>query len=87
MLESDVIQMVQEALVITLKIASPILILSMAVGLFISILQTTTSIQEQTLTFVPKLVAIFIAIAFFFAWMLNTMISYTQGVYDLIAKF
>lgn len=87
MLESDVIQMVQEALVITLKISSPILILSMAVGLFISILQTTTSIQEQTLTFVPKLVAIFIAIAFFFAWMLNTMISYTQGVYDLIAKF
>lgn len=87
MLEADVIYLVQEALLITLKIAAPILILSMIVGLFISILQTTTSIQEQTLTFVPKLVAVFLAIAFFFAYMLNTMMDYTIRVYDLIQTF
>ncbi len=87
MLEADVIYLVQEALLITLKIAAPILILSMIVGLLISILQTTTSIQEQTLTFVPKLVAVFLAIAFFFAYMLNTMMDYTIRVYDLIQTF
>ncbi|MCR9141902.1 MAG: flagellar biosynthesis protein FliQ [bacterium] len=87
MLEADVIWLIQEALLVTLKIAAPILILSMIVGLFISILQTTTSIQEQTLTFVPKLVAVFLAIAFFFAYMLNTMMDYTIRVYDLIKEF
>jgi flagellar biosynthetic protein FliQ len=87
MLEADVIWLVQEALLVTLKIAAPILILSMIVGLLISILQTTTSIQEQTLTFVPKLVAVFLAIAFFFAYMLNTMMDYTIRVYDLIKGF
>ena len=87
MLEADVIYLIQEALLITLKIAAPILILSMIVGLLISILQTTTSIQEQTLTFVPKLVAVFLAIAFFFAYMLNTMMDYTIRVYDLIQTF
>ena len=87
MLEADVIWLVQEALLVTPKISAPILILSMVVGLMISILQTTTSIQEQTLTFVPKLVAVFLAIAFFFAYVLNTMIDYTRRVYDLIQGF
>jgi flagellar biosynthetic protein FliQ len=87
MLESDVIKLIQEALFVTLKVAAPVLILSMVVGLLISILQTTTSIQEQTLTFVPKLVAVFLAIAFFFAYMLNTLVDYTRRVYDLIQGF
>jgi flagellar biosynthesis protein FliQ len=87
MAEADVIRLVQEGLIMTVKISSPVLVLSMAVGLFISILQTTTSIQEQTLTFVPKLVAVFVAIAFFFAWMLNTMMDYTRSLFDLIIRF
>lgn len=87
MAEADVIRLVQEGLIMTVKISSPVLVLSMAVGLFISILQTTTSIQEQTLTFVPKLVAVFVAIAFFFAWMLNTMMDYTRTLFDLIIRF
>ena len=87
MLETDIIAMVQGALTITLKISAPILILSMAVGLFVSILQTTTSIQEQTLTFVPKLGAIFIAISFFFAYMLHTIVDYTKEIYNIISQF
>jgi flagellar biosynthesis protein FliQ len=87
MAEADVIRLVQEGLIMTVKISSPVLVLSMAVGLFISILQTTTSIQEQTLTFVPKLIAVFVAIAFFFAWMLNTMMDYTRSLFDLIIRF
>ena len=87
MLEADVIRMTQEALIVTVKVSAPILILSVVVGLFISILQTTTSIQEQTLTFVPKLLAIFLALAYFFAYMLITMIDYTRTVFDMIRYF
>ena len=87
MQESDVIAMMGEALVVTLKISSPILIISMAVGLVISVIQTTTSIQEQTLTFVPKLVAVFLSIAVFFAWILNTVMDFTRNMYNLIAIY
>lgn len=87
MTEADVVNLIQTGLIVTLKVAAPILILSMAVGLVISILQTTTSIQEQTLTFVPKLVAVFLAIAFFFAYMLHTLLDYTREVYDKIVLF
>lgn len=87
MQESDVIAIMGQALVVTLKISSPILIVSMAVGLVISIIQTTTSIQEQTLTFVPKLIAVFLSIAVFFAWILHTAMDYTREMYNLIANF
>lgn len=87
MQEADVIAIMGEALVVTLKISAPILIISMIVGLFISILQTTTSIQEQTLTFVPKLVAVFLSIAVFFAWILHTAMDFTRNMYNLIAGY
>ena len=87
MRESDVIDLLQGALVVTLKVSLPILLLSMIVGLIVSILQTTTSIQEQTLTFVPKLVAIFVTFVFFFAYILHTIVDYTTNIYNLIARF
>ncbi len=87
MLESDVVHVMQETLIVILKISAPILILSMAVGLVVSILQTTTSIQEQTLTFVPKLIVIFLTIAYFFVYMLHTITDYTRGLYNTIAQF
>ncbi len=87
MLETDVIQMIQEALMVTLKVSAPILFFSMGVGLIVSILQTTTSIQEQTLTFVPKLAAIFLSIVFFFSYMLHTIVDYTKNMYEMILRF
>lgn len=87
MQESDVIKIIYDALFVTLKVSSPMLIMSMVVGLVISILQTTTSIQEQTLTFVPKLVAVFISIAFFAAFILRTVTDYTRDMYFLIQNF
>ncbi len=87
MLESDVIQLVHETLLISMKMSAPILIISMAVGLVISIFQTTTSIQEQTLTFVPKVAAVGIALALFFSYMLTTAMDYTTSLYTLIQKF
>ncbi|MBE7439921.1 MAG: flagellar biosynthesis protein FliQ [Spirochaetales bacterium] len=87
MLEADAVKLVNDALIVTMKISAPILIASMIVGLVISVLQTTTSIQEQTLTFVPKLVAVFMAIAVFFSYMLHTAMDYTRSIYDLIIRY
>jgi len=58
----------------------------MLVGLIISIFQTTTSIQEQTLTFVPKIVAIFVTLIIFGAWMIRTLLNYTSHVFMMIEK-
>jgi flagellar biosynthetic protein FliQ len=66
----------QEALILIIKVSAPVLIISLAVGLLISIFQTVTSIQEQTLTFVPKIISIFLAIMLLGHWMLNSMIDY-----------
>lgn len=87
LLESDVIKLINDALIISLKVASPILLFSMVVGLFVSIIQTTTSIQEQTLTFVPKLFAVFVALVLFSAYILHTMVDYTRDVFFLISKY
>ncbi len=67
-----------------LMIASPILLIGMSVGLVISIFQATTSIQEQTLTFVPKIIAIFLALAFFGPWMFSSMREFTLNIFRMI---
>lgn len=87
MLETDVINILRDALLITIKAAAPMLIMSMIVGLIVSILQTTTSIQEQTLTFVPKLLAVFVSIIFFAAYILHTVVDYTRDMYGMIVRF
>jgi len=87
MLETDIIKIIYDALIVTLKISAPILIFSMVTGLVISVLQTTTSIQEQTLTFVPKLVAVFLAIMLFASYILHTTVDYTRELLGLIVRF
>jgi len=67
-----------------LIIASPVLVIGMSIGLIISIFQATTSIQEQTLTFVPKIVAIFLTLAFFGPWMFTSMREFTLNLFRLI---
>jgi len=69
-----------------LVISAPVLIIGIAVGLIISIFQATTSIQEQTLTFVPKIAAILGSLAFFGPWMLASMKEYTQNLFMLISQ-
>jgi len=76
-----VIHLAREALTTALLIAAPILGLGLAVGLVIAILQATTQIQEQTLTFVPKIVAVLLALLVFGSWMLNLLIGFTQNLY------
>lgn len=87
MQETDVIKIIYDALIVIMKISAPVLIFSMVTGLVISVLQTTTSIQEQTLTFVPKLVSVFLAVMLFAAYILHTTVDYTKEMFALIARF
>jgi flagellar biosynthesis protein FliQ len=81
-----VIKLMREALMTILIVSAPMLGIGMIVGLIVSIFQTTTSIQEQTLTFVPKMIAIFLSMIIFGAWMLRTLTSYTTDIFDMIRK-
>jgi len=84
--EADVITLLREAVWVTLKLSSPMLIIGMGVGLFVSIIQTTTSIQEQTLTFVPKLVGILTGLVIFASWLIQTLIDYTKNIFEAIGR-
>lgn len=77
----DVISIARDTIWVIVKTAVPILLVSMVVGLIISLFQTLTSIQEQTLTFVPKLLAILIALMIMGAWMLNEIVSFMNGLW------
>ncbi|MHB1419368.1 MAG: flagellar biosynthesis protein FliQ [Bacillota bacterium] len=81
MSQDFVINIAKEAMTLVLLLAAPALGLGMLVGLAISILQATTQIQEQTLTFVPKIIVVFLSILFFGSWMLNTLLQFTQDLY------
>jgi flagellar biosynthetic protein FliQ len=81
-----VIKILRESLMTVLVVSAPVLGVGMFVGLIVSIIQTTTSIQEQTLTFVPKMVAIFITIILFGSWMIRVLINYTNNIFALIGK-
>ncbi len=78
------IKIAREAILHTLIIASPVLVTSLMVGLIVSIFQTTTSIQEQTLTFVPKLVAIFISLLIFGSFIAQDLMSLTNKLFLMI---
>jgi flagellar biosynthetic protein FliQ len=68
-------EMTNNALYVIIKVSLPVLLVSLIVGLIISIFQTVTSIQEQTLTFVPKIIAIFLTLILLGSWMMNTMVE------------
>ena len=76
-----VIQLGQEALMIVLLVSAPMLGLGLIVGLMVSVFQATTSIQEQTLAFIPKIVAVFVAILVFGPWMLRIMVGFFTGIF------
>ncbi len=72
----------REALYLIIKTALPVLLVSMIVGLVISIFQTVTSIQEQTLTFVPKIICVFLSLILFGHWMLNNIVEFMTSLWS-----
>ena len=82
MTEGQVMDVVRQALFLIIECAAPLLIISLVVGLVISIFQTLTSIQEQTLTFVPKIVAVFVGMMIFGTWMLNNITEFMEELWS-----
>ena len=87
MTEAMIIDMAREVLWTIVKTASPLLIISLIIGLIISIFQTITSIQEQTLTFVPKFLAIMLVIVLCGSWMLNERPGLFESLMMRIPEF
>ena len=80
MTQSVVLELIQKGLWLLLQLAAPTLILSLVVGLAVSVFQAVTQINEMTLTFVPKILTVFIALVFFGPWMMNITIDFVQNV-------
>jgi flagellar biosynthetic protein FliQ len=81
-----VVQIARRTFEATILMAAPLLIFSLVVGLFISIFQAVTSINESTLVFAPKIVAVMVALILFFPWMMTYMCDFTREIFALVAQ-
>lgn len=84
MSEIMIMSIVKDAIYTGLLVSAPVLIVSLVIGLLISIFQATTQIQEQTLTFVPKLIGIAVIVVFGGSWMLSTLSAFTIRMINMI---
>ena len=86
MTDTAVLEIALQAILIAAKLCAPILLVTLAVGFGISLLQAVTQIQEVTLTFVPKLIAVAVVVMVAGNWMLHEMITFTSDLYELIPR-
>ncbi|AGN36259.1 flagellar biosynthesis protein FliQ [Bacillus sp. GM2] len=82
-----VISMAERAVYVTLLISGPLLALALLVGLIVSVFQATTQIQEQTLAFIPKIVAVLVGLVIFGPWMLSTILSFATELFSNLNRF
>ena len=82
MTEAELIEIAREGMLVMLKISAPPLLAGLAVGLIVSLFQAVTQIQEQTLTFVPKVLIVFLTLLLFLPFMMHTLMDFTHGVMD-----
>jgi flagellar biosynthetic protein FliQ len=80
-----VVQLARRSFEATLLLAAPLLIASLIIGLIISVFQAVTSINEATLAFAPKIIAVMVAMIIFFPWMMTYMSDFTREIYSFIA--
>lgn len=85
--EAVVLGLMREALWVSLIVGGPILGISLVVGVVVSILQAVTQVNEQSLSFVPKVVAVFVGLLLFGPWMLETMLSFTATLFTNMASY
>jgi flagellar biosynthetic protein FliQ len=83
--EADVLEISRQTFFVILQAGGPIMLAGLVIGLVIAIFQTLTSIQEMTLTFVPKIIFIFGAIILFMPFMMNAIMEFTRVLFDRIA--
>ncbi|GAB2563418.1 flagellar biosynthesis protein FliQ [Gracilibacillus alcaliphilus] len=82
-----VISLAEQGIYTILMVTGPLLLLALVVGLLVSVFQATTQIQEQTLAFIPKIVAVLLGIVFFGPWMLATMVEFASNIFQNINQF
>ncbi|MFD2044116.1 flagellar biosynthesis protein FliQ [Ornithinibacillus salinisoli] len=82
-----VLSLAEKGIYTILLVTGPLLILALAVGLLVSIFQATTQIQEQTLAFIPKIVAVLVGLIFFGPWMLSKMVEFTADLLQNLNQF
>ncbi|MEK4030181.1 MULTISPECIES: flagellar biosynthesis protein FliQ [Bacillaceae] len=82
-----VISLAEKGVYTTIIVCGPLLLIALVVGLAVSIFQATTQIQEQTLAFIPKIVAVLVGLIFFGPWMLSKMLSYTIDIFANLTRF
>lgn len=85
MTTQNVLDVLQDAFLVLIRVGGPVLIIALVIGLVVSIIQATTQIQEQTLSFVPKLFSILLTLVLLGNFMLNTLISFTERLFSIIA--
>lgn len=82
MTQTYFLQIMQESLLLVLLLSAPALGAAMIIGLVIGVLQAATQIQEQTLSFVPKIISVFAVLIIFGSWLLNTLVTFTTDLYN-----
>lgn len=82
-----VIGVMQQALTMVLLMSAPMLLIGLTVGLLVSIFQATTQIQEVTLAFVPKIIAVMLSLVIFGPWMISSMVSFTRNIFSNVDIF
>lgn len=83
----SVISIAERGIYTVLMVSGPLILLALVIGLVVSIFQATTQIQEQTLAFVPKIVAVLLGLVFFGPWMLSHMLSYATEIFSNLTRF
>jgi flagellar biosynthetic protein FliQ len=87
MTQDTVISLVVDMMSVTIKVAAPMLLAGLIVGLLVSVLQAVTQIQEQTLSFIPKIMALVAVVAIAGPWMLGTIVTWTTELWTQIPQF
>jgi len=85
--ETMILKLAKDALEVTLMVSGPLLIVSLAIGIVVSIAQVVTSIQDMTLSFVPRIIAVFLTFLFALPWILGTLLTFSGQLYGHLERF
>ncbi|GIQ68630.1 flagellar biosynthetic protein FliQ [Xylanibacillus composti] len=83
----EVIHLAGETVYVILKLSVPLMLVALIVGLLVSIFQATTQIQEQTLAFIPKILAVLVSVFIFGPWMVSTIVDFTENLFVNLYRF
>ena len=86
MTDASVIELATRTIIVTGKLCAPILVVSLSIGIAISLLQSVTQVQEVTLTFVPKLAGVGLVIVFGGHWMLDELVGFTRSLFEIVPQ-